>query len=146
MRSPDEVRTYRPARYVPGPPPPSARPMAVRRRKGARMTLFCTAIGILCAAGVTIAVLDPSLMGRASGPGLSPIAEQLPVTDDQGFVPPRIVKPAPAPTQEEAMDAMADQAAREARADTLIQKLLVKLREEREARTAALKKKADPQR
>jgi len=142
VRSPNEVRTYRPMRHVPSEQPGSARPLAVRRRNGARMTLFCTALGILCAAGVVLAVLDPAFMGRASGPGLTAGAEPVPATDDNGFVPPRLVKAAAAKSalsESEKRDAMAEQTARESRADALIQKLLVKLRKEREARTAERK-------
>lgn len=132
MHSPNDANPFATPTRLPPP-----------RRNGGRMTLVCAAIGLLCAAGVVLAVLDPALMGRASGPGLTAGAEPVPATDDNGFVPPRPVKAVatqPVVSESERMDAMAEQVSREARADALIKKLLVKLRKEREARTAERKK------
>ena len=109
------------------------------RRQGRGFTALWAVVGMLCCVGVILAVVDPSLIGRATGSAMAGAhhgeAQEQPT--------PKTPRPARAAVQPRTPDAqpaaetIRDHSAREARADRLIKKLITKMRAEREARKAS---------
>ena len=113
-------------------------PGASSTRGSRGTTVVWALIGLLCCAGMILAAVDPGPAGNASGLslGTSPLVAPS-ADDDDGFVAPPLASSPEVRTP--AAPQVLDQAARDAHADKLIQKLITKMHKEREALRAERK-------
>ena len=120
---------------------PSSSPAPARPRGG--HTLLWGFLGLCCSAGVVLAVLDPSWIGVATGSASATAPTEAPPAVAPAVS--RPARPAPAPVPEPTAEPEPESAGvvGEDRAKRLIDKLIGKMRRERQARKAAQRGQAE---